>query len=103
MSESVSEAAARLERAVDRLAESLARPRPAPGIPPEQVLNLAARLDNTLARLRGALAELDAAEAPPPAAELSALPEPGTLPGTEAAADGTAAAPPPTPDLDEER
>lgn len=59
MSEAVSEAAARLERAVDRLAEALARPRPEPGIPPEAVAALSARLDNTLARLRGALAELD--------------------------------------------
>ncbi len=68
MSEALSEAAARLERAVDRLAGALARPRPEPGIPPEQLAGLSDRLDNTLARLRGALAELDGvldSEAPP--------------------------------------
>jgi hypothetical protein len=62
MNEAVSEAAARLERAVGRLADLVARPRPAPGIPPEQVAALAGRLDVSLAKLRGALAELDASE-----------------------------------------
>jgi hypothetical protein len=68
MNEAVSEAAARLERAVGRLAEAVARPRPpaeppAPaGIPPEQVAALAGRLDMSLAKLRGVLAELEAPE-----------------------------------------
>ncbi|MDB5370638.1 MAG: hypothetical protein JWP20_2196 [Roseomonas sp.] len=65
MSEAVSEAAARLERAVGRLAEALAAPRPSGGIPPERIAELAGRLDNTLARLRGALAELDGADGDP--------------------------------------
>jgi hypothetical protein len=63
MNEAVSEAAARLERAVGRLAEAVAKPRPPAGIPPEQVTALAGRLDVSLARLRAALAELDAPEA----------------------------------------
>jgi hypothetical protein len=95
MSEAVGEAAARLERAVDRLAEILAQPRPASGIPPEQVAALSARLDNTLARLRGALAELDSASEAAPAAEESA-----NTPA-EAGPEAAAAAAPPT--QDEER
>ncbi|MBO1077023.1 hypothetical protein [Roseomonas marmotae] len=67
MSEAVSEAAARLERAVGRLAEALAKPRPQPqaGIPAEQVEALASRLDISLAKLRAALVELDAPEPEP--------------------------------------
>jgi hypothetical protein len=69
MNEAVSEAAARLERAVGRLAEAVAKPRRAAepaapaGIPPQQVAALAGRLDVSLAKLRGVLAELDAPEA----------------------------------------
>jgi hypothetical protein len=73
MSEAVSEAAARLERAVGRLAEVLAKPHapgdgvgsPVLGIAPERVAELAGRLDNSLARLRDALAELDGADSGP--------------------------------------
>lgn len=78
MSEAVSEAAARLERAVGRLAEIVAKPRPAAepampaGVPLEQVAALAQRLDVSLTKLRGVLAELDAPEA--------AQPEAGGLP-----------------------
>jgi len=64
MSDAVSEAAARLERAVERLAAALAaRPSPQAGVPPETVAALSARLDDTLARLRGALADMEGAEA----------------------------------------
>ncbi|MFB9970174.1 hypothetical protein ACFFMP_09145 [Pseudoroseomonas cervicalis] len=75
MSDAVSEAATRLEQAVDRLAAALARPvspgvpqGPA-GVPPEAVAALSARLDDTLARLRTALAEVEAGEAAASAAE----------------------------------
>ncbi|WP_159997339.1 hypothetical protein [Roseomonas sp. 18066] len=66
-SDAVSEATARLERAVGRLATVLARqPSPAEaaaaGVPPEAVAALSLRLDDTLARLRGALAEIEGAE-----------------------------------------
>jgi hypothetical protein len=76
MNEAVSEAAARLERAVGRLAEVVAKPRPAAepapaGVPPEQVAALAERLDVSLSKLRGVLAELEAPEmdAPEPEAQ----------------------------------
>lgn len=49
-------AAARLEAAVERLAQALAA-RVADGVPREEVAALAARLDETLARLRAALDE----------------------------------------------
>lgn len=77
MSDAVSEAAARLERAVGRLAELAARPRPAEGIPPARVAELAGRLDGTLSRLRTALADLDAAEAAEDAALQAAEAEAG--------------------------
>ncbi|MDQ1078813.1 hypothetical protein [Pseudoroseomonas cervicalis] len=68
MSDAVSEAATRLEQAVERLAAALARPVPPgaaqpQGVPPEAVAALSARLDDTLARLRTALAEVEAGEA----------------------------------------
>lgn len=56
-------AAARLEMAVQRLAEALSRPRavspaaPADAVPREQVVALAARLDAAITRLRQAMAE----------------------------------------------
>lgn len=57
----VAEAAARLEAAVDRLAQALARPRPRPDVedmvPRAEVAAIAERLDATIARLRGAIAE----------------------------------------------
>ncbi len=54
----VGQAAARLEAAVERLAESLARPRPGPEdmIPRAEVAAIAERLDATVARLRAAIA-----------------------------------------------
>ncbi|MXP62151.1 hypothetical protein E0493_02140 [Roseomonas sp. M0104] len=65
MSESVGEAAARLEQAVERLAAALAaRPPQSAGVSPEAVAALSARLDETLERLRGALAEMEGAAAP---------------------------------------
>lgn len=59
MSDSLGEAAARLEAAVECLAEAAARrPRAAPaGVPPEEVAALSARLEATIARLRAALPE----------------------------------------------
>ncbi|MFC3126232.1 hypothetical protein ACFOD4_14285 [Pseudoroseomonas globiformis] len=69
MSDAVSEAAIRLERAVERLSTVLAsRPSAVPGVPVEGVAALSARLDETLSRLRSAVAELEgqeAAEEPP--------------------------------------
>ncbi|KAA2214895.1 hypothetical protein [Teichococcus oryzae] len=63
MSDAVSEAAIRLERAVERLAASLAaRQSAAPGVPAEAVAALSARLDETLERLRGALSDVEGAE-----------------------------------------
>ncbi|WP_135469303.1 hypothetical protein [Crenalkalicoccus roseus] len=55
----VAQAAARLEAAVERLAEALARPRPDAEdmVPRAEVAALAERLDATIARLRGAIAE----------------------------------------------
>jgi uncharacterized membrane protein YccC len=100
MSEAVSEAAARLERAVGRLAEALAQPRPEQGIPPAQVAELAARLDNTLARLRGALAELDGAEAE----AHDSIPEADSPPDQVAGSENEPAAIAPAPPMqDEER
>lgn len=75
MSDAVSEAATRLEQAVERLAAALAaRQVPAAGVPPETVAALSVRLDETLSRLRGALAELEGAE---PAEEEDAAADPG--------------------------
>ncbi|MBC9209934.1 hypothetical protein IBL26_24075 [Roseomonas aerophila] len=99
MSEAVSEAAARLERAVDRLAQAMAQPRPEQGIPPDQVASLASRLDNTLARLRGALAELEGGDAVPHAVEQAAGMPPAQASGPD---DADAIAPAP-PMQDEER
>ena len=56
MSDSVAEATARLEAAVERLAVAAARPR-ALGVPPEEVAELSRRLDATLVRLKAALRE----------------------------------------------
>jgi hypothetical protein len=63
----VAMAAARLEAAVERLAEALARPRPESHaahlhdehdmVPRAEVAVMAERLDATIARLRGALAD----------------------------------------------
>jgi hypothetical protein len=63
----VAAAAARLEAAVDRLAQVAAQPRPAAieapaatvimGVPRTEVLAIAARLDEAIAKLRAALAE----------------------------------------------
>jgi hypothetical protein len=62
----VAMAAARLEAAVERLAEALARPRSdghghghedSEMVPRAEVAAMAERLDSTIARLRGALAE----------------------------------------------
>lgn len=68
MSDAVDQAAARLERAVERLAAVLGRLETAagapPGVPPEALAALSARLDDALLRLRGALAEVEGAEAP---------------------------------------
>ncbi|MBK1661149.1 hypothetical protein [Paracraurococcus ruber] len=54
-------AAARLETAVEKLAEALSRPRPAAEetdmVPRAEVAAMAERLDATIARLRLALAE----------------------------------------------
>jgi hypothetical protein len=99
MSEAVSEATARLERAVGRLADALAQPRPEQGILPGQVADLASRLDNTLARLRGALAELEGADAVPHAEGQEAEAPPAQASGPDEAA---AIAPAP-PMQDEER
>jgi hypothetical protein len=56
-----SRALARLEQAVERLAEAAAQPRPAEasgeGIPRAAVAAIADRLDETIARLRAALGE----------------------------------------------
>lgn len=67
MGDAVSEAAARLERAVERLAAALTRPRAPEGVAPERLAELSGRLDATLLRLRGALAELEASEEAPAA------------------------------------
>lgn len=56
MTDSLAEAATRLEAAVERLAVAAARPRPA-GVPPEEVAELSRRLDATLVRLKAALRE----------------------------------------------
>lgn len=57
----VAAAAARLEAAVERLAENLSRPRAlaedAEAVPRAEVAAMAERLDATIARLRAALAE----------------------------------------------
>jgi len=55
----VTQAAARLEAAVERLAEALSRPRPdvEDMVPRAEVAAIAERLDATIARLRGAIAE----------------------------------------------
>jgi uncharacterized membrane protein YccC len=98
MSEAVSEAAARLERAVGRLAQALAQPRPEQGILPGQVAELASRLDNTLARLRGALAELEGADAVPHAEGQEA-----EAPPAQASGQDEAAIAPAPPMQDEER
>jgi hypothetical protein len=65
----VAMAAARLESAVERLAEALTRPRSVAEegdtVPRAEVAAMAERLDATIARLRAALAEeLRAGEAP---------------------------------------
>ncbi|MBP0493347.1 hypothetical protein [Roseomonas indoligenes] len=61
MSDSLAEAAARLEAAVERLARAAAampRVEPSPvGVPVEEVAALSARLEATIARLRAALPE----------------------------------------------
>jgi hypothetical protein len=120
MSEAVSEAAARLERAVGRLAEVAARPRPAESVPPARLAELAGRLDGTLLRLRAALAELDEADGDadsegglppgpgvtePDAAPRPAEPAAPTEPAADAVADedGLPATPQPTPHTDQER
>ena len=113
MSDAVSEAAARLERAVGRLAELAARPRPAEGIPPARVAELAGRLDGTLSRLRTALADLDAAEAAEDAALQAAEAQAGlaadvvpadmTQPGEPEAVASPAEAPAAAPLSDQER
>ncbi|MCI0754044.1 hypothetical protein [Teichococcus vastitatis] len=76
MSDAVSEAASRLERAVERLAAALAaNPAGASGVSAESVAALSTRLDDTLERLRGALAELEGAEpGDEPAEQATALP-----------------------------
>jgi hypothetical protein len=56
MSDSLADAAARLEAAVERLAAAASRPRPV-GVPPEEVAVLSRRLEDTIARLRQALRE----------------------------------------------
>lgn len=55
----LAQAAARLEAAVERLAEALSRPHPDEEdmVPRAEVAALAERLDATIARLRGAIAE----------------------------------------------
>lgn len=86
MSESVGEAAARLEQAVERLAAALAaRPPQSAGVPPEAVAALSARLDETLERLRSALAEVEGAAT-------AASPGQGA-PAPESAPQGHSAAP----------
>ncbi|HEY8612537.1 MAG TPA: hypothetical protein VIL69_14770 [Roseomonas sp.] len=81
MSDSLAEAAARLEAAVERLAQVAARmPRgtPAPaGVPVEEVAALSARLEATIARLRAALPE----GAEMPEGEDIAMPDEGEEPG----------------------
>jgi HAMP domain-containing protein len=62
MSYSLAEAAARLEAAVERLAEAAGRvstrlAAPPAGVPAEEVAALSARLEATIARLRAALPE----------------------------------------------
>ncbi|MDJ0389906.1 hypothetical protein QMO56_17505 [Roseomonas sp. E05] len=87
MSESVGEAAARLEQAVERLAAALAaRPIQSAGVPPEAVAALSARLEETLERLRGALAEIEGTASVSPAeqgvmAPESGIPESPAMPG----------------------
>ena len=63
----VAAAAARLEAAVERLAQVFARPPAEEGdmVPRAEVAAMAERLDSTIARLRGALAEELRPEAPP--------------------------------------
>ncbi|MCQ4158454.1 hypothetical protein NON00_00740 [Roseomonas sp. GC11] len=78
MSDAVSEAATRLERAVEKLAAALARPAPAAGVPPEAVAALSARLDETLSRLRLALAEVEAADSEATAEEEAESATPAT-------------------------
>lgn len=108
MSDAVSEAAARLERAVGRLAEVAARPRAPEGVPPARLAELAGRLDGTLVRLRAALAELDEAdeaqapdEAPDETLDI-AEDEPADAEAVEPAA-VPATVPHPTPQNDQER
>jgi len=64
----VGAAAARLETAVERLAEAFTRARQPPGegdmVPRAEVAAMAERLEATIARLRGALAEELRPEAP---------------------------------------
>jgi hypothetical protein len=56
MTDSLTEATARLEVAVERLASAAGRARPA-GVPPEELAELSRRLDATLVRLKAALRE----------------------------------------------
>ncbi|HWL83298.1 MAG TPA: hypothetical protein VNR89_20290 [Roseomonas sp.] len=87
MSESVGEAAARLEQAVEKLAAALAaRPPHSAGVPAEAVAALSARLDETLERLRGALTEIEGTTAAVPLeqsdmASESDAPESPAMPG----------------------
>jgi hypothetical protein len=84
MSDSLAEAAARLEAAVERLARVAAgvaaRPPVQAGVPMEEVAALSARLEATIARLRAALPE--GADLPDgPEGDETGLPEEGEEPG----------------------
>ncbi|SHJ53311.1 hypothetical protein SAMN02745194_02801 [Roseomonas rosea] len=85
MSDSLAEAAARLEAAVERLARVAAGvaarpPVQAAGVPMEEVAALSARLEATIARLRAALP--DGADLPDgPEGDETGLPEEGEEPG----------------------
>ncbi len=57
MADSLAEATARLEAAVERLALAASRPRPASDVRSAEVADLSRRLDAALARLRAALRE----------------------------------------------
>ena len=83
MSDVVSDAAIRLEQAVEKLAAVLARRAMTPAVPPEAVAELSARLDETLLRLRGALAEMESSDSP-------ALPEEDAMAEDTAPAGGAA-------------
>jgi hypothetical protein len=95
MSDAVGEAAARLERAVERLAAALARPRAPEGVSAERLADLSGRLDTTLQRLRTALMEIESAESDEVAGPEDDPESAGDPPLATSAATGPAAQPGP--------